>query len=179
MMDENFNLCTILSDFLGAGDSKIFEKTSPVITVGYVHNVLMNGSLWTNSIKPSNSQDIAFEESTGTEIGWKVEFAGGGKVIWLGFQWNHSKFEHMDMLRYILAELGNDKPMIRCSNPNVWTSLRSNGKSHMLFVMNLLSSPMRAEVDVKLKNSGYLKITTLELKPMEVKAIEIQEEIAL
>lgn len=172
-MDENFNSCTILSDFLGAGDSKKFEKASPVITVGNIHNVLMNGSLWVNSIRPYNSKRIAFEESTGMEIGWKEEFAGGGKVIWLGFQWKHSKNEHTDLLRYILGELGCDKPMIRCSNPNVWTSLRSNGTNHMLFVMNLLSASMKTEIEVKLKNMDYLKIKSLELKPMEVKAFEL------
>jgi beta-galactosidase len=104
-----------------------FEKTSPVITVRRVHNVLMNGSLWVNSIKSADSQRIAFEKNTGSEIGWRREFSGGSKVIWLGFQWKHSKNEHTEMLRFILAELGSEKPMIRCSNPNVCTSLRSDG----------------------------------------------------
>lgn len=179
MMDENFNTCTILSDFLGAGDSKLYGKTSPVIKVGNVDNVLMNGSLWINSIRPSDSQLIAVEVSTGVEIGWKKEFAKGGKVIWLGFQWKHTKFEHTEMLGYLLEELGCDSPMIRCSNPNVWTSLRSDGKNQMLFVMNLFSSSLCTNVEIKQKSMDYMKLEPMELKPMEVKVFCGKEEIAI
>jgi beta-galactosidase len=178
-MDENFNRCTLLSDYLGAGESKLFERTSPVITVGDVDNIFVSGSLWSNSIRPIDSQQIAFEIGSNEEIGWKKEFVGGGKVIWLGFQWRHTKFEHTEMLRYLLEELGCDKPLIRSSNPNVWTSLRSNGKNHMLFVMNLLSSTLCTEIEVKLKNSEYQKIDALELRPMEVKVFDLLEDIAL
>lgn len=178
-MDENFTACTILGDYLHAGESRRFKKTSPVITVGPVHNILMSGSLWTNAMKAPDAQSIAHEESTGTEIGWRMDFNGGGKVIWLGLQWKHTKHEHTEMLRYLLAELGCDKPVVRCSNPNVWTTLRSDGRKHMLFVMNLLSAPMRTEIEVKQKNGEYCRVEAMELKPMEVKALEIIAEIAL
>lgn len=178
-LDENFNPCTILSDYLMAGGSGRFEKTSPVISVGDVHNILMTGSLWVNESRPSEAQGIAFEETSGTEIGWKADFVRGGKVIWLGFQWSHAKHEHSDMLRCLLAELECDKSMIRCSNPNVWTSIRSNGEKHMLFVMNLLSAKMTANIEVSRKGKDDIRLANIVLNPMEVKYFEIEGEIEL
>jgi hypothetical protein len=97
----------------------------------------------------------------------------GGSVLWLGFHWKHSKHEHTDLLRYLLATLGCEEPLVRCSNPNVWTSLRSDGTKRMLFVMNLLSAPMSTDVSVRTKDGTYSKSSHITLKPMEVIAVHI------
>ncbi len=177
-LDDNFKPCTMLRDFLGAGESKLFTKTSPVLSVGPVHNILVTGSLWENTLRPAQARLIASEEVTGTELGWKMDFAGGGTVIWLGLQWMHSKHEHTDMLRFLLNELGCDNPAVHCDNPNVWTSLRSDGERQMLFVMNLLSANMSAEIEVRLRNGEYYKAEPMKLKPMEVKTLEIGEKLS-
>jgi len=177
-LDENFRPCTLLRDFLGAGESRPFKKTSPVLSVGPVHNILVTGSLWENATRPAQAKCIASEEVTGTELGWKAGFAGGGTVIWLGLQWMHAKHEHTDMLRFLLAELGCVKPAVRCDNPNVWTSLRSDGERQMLFVMNLLSAGMHAGLEVRMSNGEYRKLEPVDLKPMEVRTMEIRSDMA-
>lgn len=172
-MDENFEVCTILGDFLQAEGSTCFMRTSPVVSVGEVHNVLMNGSLWIQSTRPPQAQTIATEEGTGSEIGWKANYPGGGSVIWLGFQWKHSKHEHTAMLRYLLAKLGCTDPLLRCSNPNVWTSLRRTGERRMLFVMNLFSAKMVADLEVRQGDFKYQRIPSLGINPMEIQTIEL------
>jgi beta-galactosidase len=172
-MDENIQPCTILSDYLQATGFQRFTKTSPVVTVGSVHNILMNGSLWTNTSRPPMAQTIAFEDTTRQELGWMVQMPSGGSVVWLGFDWKHSKHEHTDALRYLLAKLGCEEPLVRCSNPNVWTSLRSDGKNRMLFVMNLLSARMSTDVAIRANDGTYSNSVHVELKPMEVIAAHI------
>lgn len=172
-LDEFHQPCTLLRDFLGAGGSRPFKKTSPVLHVGPVRNILVTGSLWTLDARPEQAHTIASEETTGTELGWKLDMPGGGTVIWLGVQWMHAKHEHTAMLRHLLSELGLESPAVLCDNPNVWTSLRTDGSRGMLFVMNLLSAGMQAQVSVRLPDGSYRALEPLALKPMEVRALAI------
>jgi len=172
-MDENAQPCTILSDHLQASGFERFTKTSPVITAGPVHNILMNGSMWANASRPPAAQMIAFEEATAQELGWMHTTPSGGAVLWLGFHWKHAKHEHTDMLRYLLAKLGCADPLVRCSNPNVWTSLRGDGEQRMLFVMNLLSARMSADVSVRASDGAYATSARVDLRPMEVVALRV------
>lgn len=162
----------MLGDFLQASGFQRCATTSPVITVGPVRNILMNGSLWTNTVRPPAARTIAAERVTGQELGWMTDMPGG-VVLWLGLHWKHSKHEHADMLRYLLAALGCAEPLARCSNRNVWTSLRSDGTNRMLFVMNLLSARMSADVAVRSDEGTGAHDIHVELKPMEVLAIRV------
>lgn len=170
-MDENFQPCIVLKDFLKVGKSRLYGKTSPVIQVGPVDNILVNGTLWVNDSRPEDAVTIARETDDNREIGWKKTFSHGGEVIWLGFHWKHSKFEHTNMLRYLLKELGCETPVVQCSNPHVFTSLRAVGNRYMLFLMNLLSSKLNTQVQVKIKGKGQLTEENIELAPMEVKTL--------
>lgn len=170
-MDENFHPCTILKDFLQAGKSHQYAKTSPVLQVGPVDNILVNGSLWIHDSRPEDAETIARETESGQEIGWKKHFSDGGEVIWLGLQWKHSKFEHTAMLRYLLGELGCHTPVVQCSSPNVFTSLRAVGNRFMLFVMNVLSSRLHTQMQVTIEGNILLAESEVELAPMEVKTL--------
>lgn len=170
-MDENFHPCTILKDFLQAGKSHQYAKTSPVLQVEPVDNILVNGSLWIHDSRPEDAETITRETESGQEIGWKKHFSDGGEVIWLGLQWKHSKFEHTAMLRYLLGELGCHTPVVQCSNPNVFTSLRAVGNRFMLFVMNVLSSRLHTQMQVTIEGNILLAESEVELAPMEVKTL--------
>ena len=172
-LDENLQPCTILGDYLGAAGSSRLPQTSPVIAVDAVHNVLMNGSVWINESRPATAKRLAVEETTGAEIGWRLDTESGGTVIWLGLHWKHSKHEHAQMLTNLLGQLGCQTPVVICDNPNVWTSLRSDGERFMLFVMNLLSAPMTAEVRVRARAGEDEACFSLSLKAMEVLALPV------
>ena len=94
-------------------------------------------------------------------------------MIYLGFRWMHAKHEHEQMLRALLNKLGLRQKVI-CSNPNIWTSLRSKGTKSILFLMNLLSSPMEVEVSCRPSfKTEYVAAGHHRLEPMSVKRVEI------
>ncbi len=175
-MDENFNKCELLKDFLYGAEVENCKKASPTVNVGPVHNVLMNGTLWSSVIRPEKAVKIAGEENTGAEIGWHLSFQGGGRVIWLGLQWQHAKFEHMHMLKYLLGLLNCRNPVVESTNPNIWTSLRSDGKKYMLFLMNLFTSPMNTRIRLLQENGLYTETKEYKPGPMEVMAIEVRRD---
>jgi hypothetical protein len=62
---------------------------------------------------------------------------------------------------------------VACSNPNLWTSLRSvNGKS-LLFVMNLWTTPMAGEISCRRAGKGTENLGRQELGPMSVKVLQL------
>lgn len=116
-LDENFRPCTLLADALG------FLRGSET------------PHLWS---KPRSAQAVLHNEVTGAPIGWEMRTVSGGGVILLEYQWNLSHRWQERMLSNALTRLGAD-PIERCDNPNVWTSLLSNGEHSLLFLMNFLT----------------------------------------
>ena len=171
--DEDFQPCTILRDFLGASKEKPWTPASPQLSVGPVRNVLVNGGLWHCDRLPAEATTIAIEDRSGTTCGWRRNVAGGGAVYWLGLRWKHGKDEHAAMLRHLLDLMGAAQPVVQCDNPNVWTSLRSDGQQSMLFVMNLFSAPMTATIQVPRAGQLPFAAGTFRLKPMAVKCVEV------
>lgn len=173
-LDENFNSCTLLQDFLGGASAKRCTEAAPRINVGTIDNILMNGMLFASDERPKNAQQIGLEAFSGQEICWRKRFENGGQVIWLGLQWIHAVNQHSAMLKYLLKEMGCIKPVVDCDNPNVWVSLRSNGDKKALFLMNLMSAKMSGTVKIKTGHGNYLNAGAFQLSPMEVKVIEIE-----
>jgi beta-galactosidase len=172
--DEDFQPCTILRDFLGATKETLLTAASPQLSVGPVKNVLVSGALWNCDRLPAEATVIAVEDRSGATCGWCRKFPKGGAVYWLGLRWKHGKEEHSAMLRYLLELMGVDQPVVNCDNPNVWTSLRSDGLHSMLFIMNLFSSPMVAAIQVTLPGKPQIAAGTFKLKPMEVRCVKIE-----
>jgi beta-galactosidase len=167
-MDENFHPCTILQDFVGSEAIIKCTESSPRVNVGPVKNILMNGTIFYSETVPGQAAATALEEYSGKTIGWLKQFEREGRVMWLGFQWNHSMHEHSRMVKYLLDALGCSRPVVECDNPNIWTSLRLFEEKSMLFVMNLYSSPMKAGVRVLKADGSYTEKVTFALAPMEV-----------
>ena len=63
---------------------------------------------------------------------------------------------------------------VECSNPNLWTSLRTGGGRSALFIMDLFTSPQEAEVRCRLAGRGGVQgLGQHKLEPMSVKCVEI------
>jgi beta-galactosidase len=171
--DENLNPCTILRDFLGATVEPCLETFSRV-NAGPVQNVPANVRLFMCQKLPEGAESLAVEETSGAIISWRKRFPGGGMVIWLGLCWKYTRYEHSRLFKYLLGEMQWDSPVVDCDNPNVWTSLRSDGKRSMLFMMNLFSAPMGAGVKVKASDGEYRDLGRFELRPMEVRTVDVK-----
>lgn len=171
-MDENFNPCTILLDYLSGAPVSRLDTPASRFTMGDIRNIYVNGGIWTAGKLPCGTGSIAVEEFSGLTAGWEMENPAGGKIIWLGLNWRHAKQEHSDLLVKLLSKLGLGKTTVLCDNPNVWTAVRSNGKRRMLFVMNLFSSPLETNIKVQSGEEEVI-VDCLRLRPMEVICREV------
>jgi beta-galactosidase len=171
-MDENFYPCTILKEFLDDALVERYMSQNMEVNVGPVENVFVNAGLWVSSKHPDGALIIAEEVNSKKVVAWKKNYPNRGMVIWHGLQWKHMRNEHLDMLKYLLGELRCEMPAVHCDNPNIWTSLRSDENTSMLFIMNLFSAPMKANIKVKMKDGSYRDTGCHFLNPMEVKTVK-------
>ena len=172
-LDEDLNPCTILRDYLNGVTAAPCPATFSSVNAGPVQNVPPNVKLFMSENRPVGSEILAVDETCGTVISWRKSFPGGGSIIWLGMCWKYTKREHSDLLKYLLGKLNCCCPLVRCDNPNIWTSLRSDGKQSMLFIMNLFSAPLQAGIQVKMMDGSYKDLGVFELRPMEVRTVRI------
>ena len=173
-LDEHLQPCTLLSDFLGSPAISASAGQFTRVTVDQVVNIWNNGDCFLTTRLPTGAKVLGTDEVSGYPVAWRQTVGKDGQAIVLGLRWYHAKREHEQMLRALLLSLGL-KQKIDCSNPNVWTSLRTAGTRSMLFIMNLLSSPMEARVDCRPSwSEGILETGNHELEPMSVKTFEIE-----
>jgi beta-galactosidase len=173
-LDEHLRPCSVLADFLGNPEISANAGQFTRITVERVINIWNNGDCFPTRRLPAGAKVVGTDEVSANPIAWKQSIGKDGQAILLGLRWYHAKREHEQMLRALLLNLGL-KQKIDCSNPNVWTSLRTAGTHSMLFIMNLLSSPMEARVDCRPAwSEGILETGNHELGPMSVKTFEIE-----
>lgn len=171
--DENWQPCSRLRDFLGVGRQYSSGKTPTRLNIAGVSNVNNSGQAFFWTAAPDGAEVIGTDERSGALVAWAVCFAGGGEAVLLGLQWLHGMSEHAWMFSSLLGRLGL-KPKVKCSNPNVWTSLLTSGDHSMLFLLNLLSAPMTAEVACQPAWSAEMIDAGLhQLAPMTVSMIEI------
>lgn len=173
--DENWQPCSRLRDFLGAGRQYPSGKTPTRLNIAGVSNVNNSGQAFFWTAAPDGAEVIGTDERSGALVAWAVRFAGGGEAVLLGLQWLHGMRGHAWMFSSLLGRLGL-KPKVKCSNPNVWTSLRTSGDHSMLFLLNLLSAPMTAEVTCQPTwSSKMIDAGPQQLAPMTVSMIKIEK----
>jgi hypothetical protein len=117
---------------------------------------------------------IGEDENNKVPVAWKLETENKGTLIFLGIKWQHQMREHIRMMDEVLTDLGIKK-VIRCSNQNLFTSLRTNGEKTMLFIMNLYTSPMQGNIDIYSRDGkSVIKNVSSDLGPMKVQTVEIE-----
>lgn len=172
-VDLDFNPCTILADFLGSPTIAGVQRGAVRLTIGEAVNVQNNGDVFITSSLPAGAEVVGIEEFSGAAVAWRLQTPGGGKAIFLGLRWIHAMREHEQMLANLLGQLGLRRK-VTCSNPNVWTSLRTFGDRSMLFVMNLLTSPMEAVIACRPEwSSGVIETGKHRLEGLSVKTVEL------
>ncbi|MBA4389010.1 MAG: hypothetical protein C0404_13595, partial [Verrucomicrobia bacterium] len=131
------------------------------------------GDLFAWDNLPSRAQVLGKEALTGDVAAWSVGLGNNGRAVVLGFRWRHAMMEHHRMLAELMTGLGLE-PRIRCSNPFVWCTLRTAGSRSMLFVINLLCSPMEAEVSCRpARSKDWIAVPPVKLPPLSVKTVEL------
>ena len=144
--DEHFNPCTLLADALGAliGPQ---EPGKPV-----------------QVNRPPSAVAAVWDACTGEAIGWEAALPSGGAVLLLERNWVIGRHRDAAMLRQAVTRLGW-KPVVSCDNPNIWTSLLSDGQHSMLFLLNLFTGALTAAVSYTDPVSGRLVQTRPQTLP--------------
>jgi beta-galactosidase len=150
-LDENLEPCTILADFLGrpAGAPPLSDNLGKAVRINIAGqaNVLTNGSLFSTNRLPAGAEVLGQDEFSGLPVAWQVRTTGDGQAIFLGMSWSHAMHEHRRTLAALLGSLGL-RPKITCSDPNLWATLWTAGERSLLFVLNLFTAPLEAEIRV-------------------------------
>jgi hypothetical protein len=171
-LDDDLRPCTILAEYLGAPQAAPAPRHGLRPTIAGVVNVRgMIAALWDQL--PPGAEILGVEEHSGQPIAWQMTTSGGGEVIMLSFAWLHNKREQEQMLSAVLARLGC-RPVVTCSNPNVWVTAWTTGTQTVLFLLNLFSAPMTADVSVQLPDGQRVSTGTHQLDPVTVKLVDIR-----
>lgn len=110
--------------------------------------------------------DVAGEKIIGFEMGY-----GQGKILWFGGVWELLTFPQVRMLEEFIRLLGGQR-CVESSNRNIFCSLWTDEQNRrQLFAMNLYSSPQSTQIHVFA--GGEREIGRIDLKPMEVRAIDL------
>lgn len=166
--DEEFRSCRILADYLQVKTVEKIDLGFPALRVGDVENII-SLSLWHCS-PPLGSKVIAEERSSGRVAGWETTLPSGGRVVWLGLEWQHQKSEHGKMFRWLMNRMDASPPCVSIDNPNVWGIARRQGTRTVVFLMNLFSSPVTANVEI----SGRKVLSSFSMRPMSVETIFLE-----
>ncbi len=167
-LNEQMRPCTVLADFLGtpAQHRSPHGLSRPVI--GGIPNV--NGTVFPFASVPSGAEVLGVDEISGAPLALGMPFPGGGRAVVLGLQWIHAMHEHERMLFWALAGLGL-VPVLRVSNPNLWATAYESGGKTWVFLLNLFTQPLRAEVSLR-AGGEHRNLGTFEIEPVTVKVIE-------
>jgi beta-galactosidase len=140
-LDQDFMPCSVLADYLGAEVAPL-RKAAPAAVR-----------------RPAAMQPVLFDACTGAPLGWELLLASGGKVILLERKWVMGRRWDATLLREALERLRCEQ-VVDCSNPNVWTSLLSDGTHRMLFLMNFFTGPLTATARIRKPDRNWVDAGT-------------------
>lgn len=157
-LNDRYQACTILVEYIGAHLAP--DGPDGLIIAG----------------KPPGAKVVIHDACTDLPIGWMIALSSGGKVIILNRTWVIGRRWDEQMLKDALLRLGC-QPVVECDNPNVWTSLLSDGEHCLLFLMNLLTGPLTCAVSYQHPSLGRLvEAGKHTLQGISVKIVEFGEK---
>jgi beta-galactosidase len=166
-LDENLQPCTVLADFLGSPLQRPNRRGLSRPRIGEVVNV--SGTAYPFTRVPPGAEVIGIDEFAGQPLALTILTEGGGQALLLGLQWVQSMREHERMFRGLLQRLGIVQA-IHCSNPNLWATAFQSNTALYVFLLNLFTAPMQAEVQVNLSGTtidfGSLTVEPVSVMPL-------------
>ena len=164
--DEDFQPCTILAEAVGGTVQRRLELPSPRVAAFGIGNIPSYAPLFP-CVVPAGAISIGRETTTGVDIAWMREVAGGGRVLLWGQAPRHGKHEHTAAFRAMLASLGA-APALEVDDPRIWAVLRHDGRQWLLFLINLFNDPVTVRVRFAAPDGNSQDTGSVAVPPMTV-----------
>ena len=163
VLDEAYQPCTLLLEYLGSPELRPCTPGCPRVTVGGIRNI-QTEALFGCAVLPEGARPLGVEEETGMTAAWRLDKPSGGAVTWLGLRWFHKKNAHLELMRFLCGR----EPAVSCDNPNVWAVLRTDGTRRMLFLLNLFTSDLHARLRLSTGEALERTVPAMTVLPVEV-----------
>lgn len=176
-MDERFNPCTELADFVGASPVQPL-KTKDAVFRFAEDSGIRAASLYGTKTAPRQAEAIASETPSGKTVAWRKKTAGKGEIIFLGAVWEDdggdAEQARIRMTGSLLESLGGRR-VLNLSGTGLWATALRSGKRGMIFVYNPSLSAAETEIRFQPDVSGKPAYSgNLTLKAGEVKTIDVR-----
>lgn len=168
-MDENFEPCTVLRDYIGSAD---FVKNDSKDCVTLVNGRRVYRINCENKIVklPERAKVFATNGTKENVLGFRKSF-GTGEIVYIGGSWLTTDFNQAEMLEDIMTGFGA-KPCVKNSNRSIMSTMYKCGDGVGVFLLNLYTGAQETEVTVY-TDRGVMELGNVRLLPMEVKFISI------
>lgn len=167
-LDEDFNPCTLLKDYIGMGEiAKIDNPQSRAILND---GTLIYGIPHTYTCDSFGGEVVLRTHVTDQPVA-RVKNVGNGKVLWLGIEYTYSLFSQNTMMEHMLRLLG-EEPAAQCSNTYLWSTVFEDGEHAICYAVNLLAGKQKASLKVK-ANGVWHDLGELEVPGMTTLAIDL------
>ncbi len=168
-LDNSFNKCTILKDYIG--DIKESSNTSRQFYITFnnkkIYMTINNRIMETY---PSDARVFAYNDKGALGIELK---RGKGKILYFNGYWNLENTMQVNATEEILA-LFNTKKNVYHSNPNIYALVLSDGTNKGLFLINLYTGKQTSDIKVY-DNNKIIDIGNVKLNASSVKFIKLGE----
>ncbi|MBO5215341.1 MAG: beta-galactosidase [Clostridia bacterium] len=164
-LDENFQPCTLLRDYIGEIDLEPNDALSPVTLVD---GARVYGIACENKITrlPDGGTPFAVSED-GKIVGFRKKL-DKGEIVYLGGSWLTMNFIQAQMLENVLNRLGASA-CVENSNRTIFSTLFTHGDKRGVFLLNLYTG--KQSTSVKIHAGKTVDLGEITLDPMQVKFI--------
>ncbi len=171
-LNERFEPCTVLKDFIGEATEEANDGHSFVTLLDGERVYYVNCPKKLTKL-PNGATVYATDGEKENVLGFRIK-RGKGKVVYLGGQWLTTDTVQVRALEKVIAELGG-KPCVRHSNPSVYANLLAGEKKLGLFVYNTYTGKQSSVVEFSYQGKDYA-LGEVKLKAGEVKYFEFDLE---
>ena len=167
-MNESFEPCTILKDFIGEIQT---EKKGGGTPVTIIEKERIYGISCENKITRLPNGTTAFaKDGEGNILGFRKKI-GQGEMVYLGGNWLTTDFVQTGMLERVLEGFGA-RACVQNSNGCIFSTLYEGKNEKGVFLLNLYTGDQETEVTVY-GNGEPVRLGKIKLAPMEVKLIRL------
>lgn len=169
-LDEDFNNCTILKDFVG--DFK-YEKNDSTSYVNLINGERIYRIDCENKIVdlPNDSFVFATDASGNNILGFRKNI-GLGEVVHLSGNWLTADYKQIEMFEKIVESIGA-KSYVENSNRSIWATMFESENEKCIFLLNLYTGVQTTHTKIY-DNDEVINLGEISLNPLEIKFIKIK-----